>query len=43
MNTLIPATVIYFILLAIALYANRGISKMNERYDESNQKYINKK
>lgn len=43
MNTLIPATVVYFILLGLALYTNRGIAQMNERYDKSNEEYINKK
>lgn len=43
MNTLIPATVIYFILLGLAIFTNRGISKMNETYDKGNEEYLNRK
>lgn len=39
MNDLVIAIIIYFVLLAIVMYANYGISRMNEVYDNASEKY----
>lgn len=37
MSDIIVAVVVYFILLGILMYSNYNISKINERFDNSNK------